>query len=60
VDWHDIPETIREQYKKDQKIHEEYCNEGWTLEINKFTGKTKEDPCPYCKRFNKEIFDGDH
>ena len=60
MDWHTVPETIRKQYESDRKIHAEYCDDGWTLEINKFTGEEKENPCPFCKRFRKELFDGDY
>ena len=57
---YDIPTTIRKQYNEDLGLHNDFCNEGYIIEINKFTKEVKENQCPYCKKFNKHFFDREY
>lgn len=56
---YDIPVTIRKQYLFDLETHNDFCSDGYILEINKFTRQTNERQCPYCQKFNKQLFDGE-
>lgn len=56
----DVPTTIRKQYETDKIVHETYCNEGYITHVNKFTLHMTEEKCEFCKRFNKEIYDGEY
>jgi len=57
MDYNQIPTTIRSQFEEDKLIHQENCNEGYIVHVNKFTLQINEEKCKYCLKFNKERFD---
>jgi hypothetical protein len=53
----ELPTAVRTQYLKDKEEHDTYCDEGYIVSVSYFDLGTQEKQCPYCQRFNKELFD---
>jgi hypothetical protein len=53
---YDIPQSIRSQYLQDKETHDTHCEDGYIVYINIFSRNVDEIRCPYCSRFNKDIY----